>query len=98
MSVENDSQGVDVSSHQKLGTRTPLPGRVARLQIARADFTYFKKGRGRRGPERCQPLSLNTCIFLFLTDVGTYQYFWFLLNLPSASYLPDPPPLYGKRI
>lgn len=64
--MENNSQVVDVSSHQKLGTRTPLPGRVAWLQIARADFKYFKKGRGRRGPERCQPLSLNMCIFLFL--------------------------------
>lgn len=47
ISGESDSQGVDVRSHLKLGTRSPLPGWVAWLQIARADFTYFKKGRGR---------------------------------------------------
>lgn len=58
--MKNDSWGVDVSSHRRLGTRTPLPGRVAWLQIAGADCTYFKKARGRRGA-----LSLNT--FLFLT-------------------------------
>lgn len=61
--MENDSQGVDVSSRQKLGTRTPLPGRAAWFQIAGADFTYFNKGRGMRGPERCQPVRLNMCFF-----------------------------------
>ena len=61
--MENDSQGVDVSSHQKLGIRTLLPGRVAWFQISGADFTYFKKGRGPRGPERYQSVSLNVCFF-----------------------------------
>lgn len=61
--MENDSQGVDVSSCQKLGTKTPLLGRVAWFQIAGADFTYFNKGRGMRSPERWQPVSLNLCFF-----------------------------------
>lgn len=61
--MENDSQGVDVSSCQKLGTRTPLPGRVAWFQISGAELTYFKKGNGTRVPERYQPVSLNVWFF-----------------------------------
>lgn len=44
--MEKDSLGVDVRSHQKLGTEIPLPGRVAWLQNAGADFNTKTTQRG----------------------------------------------------
>ena len=86
ISVGNDSQGTDVSSCQKLGISTSLLGRVAWLQIAREDFTCFKRGRGKRGPERCQPWSLDSCIFLFPTRS------WHAPVFPSSSSIRPMPP------
>ena len=93
--MEHDLKGVDVSSHQK--PELFSQGRWCGSRLVGQISHISKRGRV-RSPQRCQPLSPNECIFSLphkkLTLASTSQ---FLLNLPSVSYLPNPPLLCRIR-